>query len=55
VPPSETGGSNMCYSRAAAAVPTPGRHTLVACMSVIHNFPMGVGGFEQKCHRRWGA
>jgi hypothetical protein len=43
MPPSETGGGSMRYSQTTATVPTPGQHALLACMSVIRNFQMGVG------------
>jgi hypothetical protein len=56
VPPSETGGGgDMRYSRGggdvrhswvAAAVPRPGRRTLVTCLSVICNFPDGTRGLK---------
>jgi hypothetical protein len=51
----QTGSGDVHYSWAAATMLRPGWHTLPACLSVIRNFPMGVGGFVQKCHMRGGG
>jgi hypothetical protein len=41
-----TGGGNVRYSWVAAAVPRPGRPTLVTCLLVICNFPDGTRGLK---------